>query len=67
MGYGKGFYDLFLSSLLKTGVKQEDHTGHGLAIVGLAFSAQMVDSIARDSWDVRMEKVVTEVEIIEVG
>ena len=67
LGYGKGFYDLFLSSLLKTGVKMEDHASHSPAIVGLAFSLQMVDSIPQDSWDVSMEKVVTEGEIIEVG
>ena len=68
LGYGKGFYDFFLSSLLKTRVKQEkDNVSHGPAIVGLAFSLQMVDSIPQDFWDVRMEKVVTEGEIIEVA
>ena len=68
LGYGKGFYDIFLSSLLKTRVKQEEgYVSHSPAIVGLAFSLQMVDSIPQDSWDVRMEKVVTEGEIIEVG
>ena len=68
LGYGKGFYDLFLSSLLKTRVKQEeDYFRHNPAIVGLGFSLQLVDSIPQDIWDVRMEKVVTEGEIIEVA
>ncbi len=57
-----------MSSLLKTRVKQEeDYARHNPAIVGLAFSLQLVDSIPQDFWDVTMETVVTEGEIIEVA
>ena len=68
LGYGKGFYDLFLSGLQNRRVKLgEDYASQNPAIVGLAFSLQLVDSIPQDSWDVKMEKVVTEGEIIKVG
>jgi 5-formyltetrahydrofolate cyclo-ligase len=54
LGYGKGYYDMVLSS-----VKGEK------PIIGLAFDMQIIDEIPVSSHDVKMDKVVTEKRIIE--
>ena len=56
IGFGKGWYDRFFSRLSASGV-------HPVKI-GLAFSFQEVPSVPCDPWDERLDKVVTEKEII---
>jgi len=57
LGYGGGFYDRTLAAL----------RAHGSAVaVGLAFSAQEVDSVPREATDARLDWVVTEGEAMEI-
>ena len=51
LGYGKGVYDATLSRLRRG--------GHTVA-VGLAFAAQRMDLLPRDSWDQPLDWVLTE-------
>lgn len=53
MGYGKGFYDRFLSGRR---VK---------AKVGIAFSEQIVENVPTEKYDLPMNIIVTDTEIIE--
>ena len=50
-GYGKGYYDVFLS-----GMKPKT--------IGLAFNVQVVDTIPMEEHDVKLDKIITEKEII---
>ena len=52
LGYGAGYYDRFLSC------------NPGIEKVGVAFSCQEVDTIPADEYDVPLDAVVTEEEII---
>ncbi len=47
IGYGKGFYDAFL-------------TRCSCPSVGLAFECQLIDRIPEDHWDRKVDRVVTE-------
>ncbi|MDN5332410.1 MAG: 5-formyltetrahydrofolate cyclo-ligase [Tepidanaerobacteraceae bacterium] len=49
LGYGAGYYDMFLTKL-REGVKK----------IGLAFEAQLADCIPAEAHDVRMDAVLTE-------
>jgi 5-formyltetrahydrofolate cyclo-ligase len=57
LGYGAGYYDRFFSRLAGKGI-------HPLRI-GLAFALQVVPAVPRESWDERLDFVVTENGIIE--
>lgn len=48
IGYGKGFYDRFLSKRRQ------------ISTMALAFACQIVDEIPIDSTDIKMDKIVTE-------
>lgn len=48
VGYGKGFYDRYLQD------KRQ------ITLMGLAYALQMVDEIPHDTYDIKMDKVVTE-------
>lgn len=48
IGYGKGFYDKFLSS------KRQ------LSTMALAFACQIVEELPREAHDIKMDKIVTE-------
>ena len=48
VGYGKGFYDKYLSD------KRQ------ISMIALAFSCQIVDEIQYDRYDIKMDKIVTE-------
>jgi 5-formyltetrahydrofolate cyclo-ligase len=54
LGYGGGFYDRFLSlpALSRT------------TTIGLAFSFQVVDLLPREPWDIPVQMVVTELEVL---
>lgn len=49
IGYGKGFYDKFLTSLKKNVLK-----------VGVCYDFQLYDKIQSDSTDVKMDLIITE-------
>ncbi len=53
IGYGKGYYDVFLSDMKS-------------AKIGLAFNIQIVDALPIEEHDVKLNKVVTEKVIIEL-
>jgi 5-formyltetrahydrofolate cyclo-ligase len=53
LGYGKGFYDVFLRELPRS-----------VERIGLAFSAQEVDHIPRLAHDEPLDTIITELEII---
>lgn len=57
LGYGGGYYDRTLAGLR--------HDGAVLAI-GLAFSAQRVETVAAEAWDQRLDKIATETGVIVV-
>ncbi len=48
IGYGKGYYDKYLSD------KRQ------LSTMALAFACQLVDEVPYDSYDIKMDKIVTE-------
>lgn len=48
LGYGKGFYDKFLSSIWQ------------LSTMALAFACQIVDEMPDEEHDIKMDKIVTE-------
>lgn len=48
VGYGKGYYDKYLSD------KRQ------LSTIALAFACQIVDEVPYDEYDIKMDKVVTE-------
>ncbi|WP_353093425.1 5-formyltetrahydrofolate cyclo-ligase [Tissierella praeacuta] len=53
VGYGGGYYDRFLSKLDKK-----------VNTIGLAFDLQIVDEVPRDSFDIPVDLIITEKEII---
>jgi 5-formyltetrahydrofolate cyclo-ligase len=54
IGYGGGYYDRFLA----------DHPMDDGLVIGLAFSCQIMDHLPHDTWDKRVDVVVTEDEMI---
>jgi 5-formyltetrahydrofolate cyclo-ligase len=56
LGKGLGCYDRFLHGLAGTAVT-----------VGLAYSRQMVEEVPVDSWDMPVDAVVTETEVLRVA
>jgi len=55
LGYGKGYYDKFLSEVEPECLK-----------VGLCFGFQLGEEIKAESWDVKMDYVVTEDSILKI-
>jgi 5-formyltetrahydrofolate cyclo-ligase len=66
LGYGKGFYDDFLTSIARGGVKDEwkVRRSSGVAVIALVFAVQIVDSVPADPWDVTLPAILTEEELI---
>lgn len=58
LGYGKGFYDRYLSGFLR------DKDRIRLMTAGLAFSCQIVDRVPCEPHDIRPDFVVTERKIV---
>jgi len=48
LGYGGGYYDRFLKDINATKI-------------GLCFNSLIIDSISRNDWDVKMDKVISEI------
>lgn len=71
MGYGKGYYDSFLSQIATNSVQNANmNTGRarqGVAIIGLGFWVQIVPTVPRDSWDIQMDVTLTERGPLERG
>lgn len=53
IGFGKGYYDRFLSDY--TGIK-----------VGFAYDFQVLESIPHESWDIAMNYIVTEKKVYRI-
>jgi len=53
IGYGKGYYDVFLN-------------GSDVLKIGLCMDFQIIDKIPNDEWDVKMDMVISEKRIIRV-
>jgi 5-formyltetrahydrofolate cyclo-ligase len=64
LGYGKGFYDKLLSSVMRqaSSVKRQKS---GIRFIGLAYEEQIMESIPFESHDVKMDKIITDKRIIE--
>ncbi|ASQ90562.1 5-formyltetrahydrofolate cyclo-ligase [Prosthecochloris sp. GSB1] len=58
LGYGKGFYDRFISGLRRKGGEP--------FLLALAFSFQIVDSLPKDPWDQAVDCIVTEKEVMRI-
>lgn len=56
LGYGLGFFDRYLKNL----------SGPAPVLVGLAYDFQVVETLPRDEWDVPMDIVITDGEVIYV-
>lgn len=54
LGYGKGFYDRFLS-------------GRNCLKIGLCYDFQVVEKVNKNSWDIPLDIIVTETKIIKKG
>ena len=52
IGYGKGYYDRFLARY------------PGLYKIGICYSVQMIDSCPCDSYDIQMDEIICEKEIL---
>ena len=55
VGFGKGFYDRFLS------------TNKNIFSIGICYDFQIVDSIEKDPFDVKLNKIISENYVIEGG
>lgn len=58
LGYGKGFYDKLLSRVRGQGSSVR-------CLIALAYEEQIVESIPSESYDIRMDKIITDKRIIE--
>lgn len=54
LGYGQGFFDRYLCEL----------PGPRLQLIGFAYDFQVVDALLRDKWDIPVDAVVTESQIL---
>jgi 5-formyltetrahydrofolate cyclo-ligase len=59
IGYGAGYYDQALASLMARGRR--------LRIAGLCFACQEVDEVPVESHDVRLQMIATEHELVHAG
>jgi len=55
VGFGKGFYDRFLSA------------NKNIFSIGICYDFQIVDSIEKDPFDVKLNKIISENYVIEGG
>ena len=58
LGYGKGYYDRFISALRKEGASP--------FVVAPVFSFQVLDLLPHDPWDEKLDCIVTEKEVINI-
>ena len=52
LGYGKGFYDKYLSEILKNKKK--------ITTIGIAFSFQKYDKLPVSKFDIKLDNILTE-------
>ena len=70
MGYGKGYYDSFLTQFATNSVQNANihaRARQGVAIIALGFWVQIVPSVPRDPWDIKMDDTLTERGPLERG
>lgn len=67
IGYGKGFYDRYLSRLtdLENGICHECHTELRLTTAALAYSCQVLEQIPYESHDIRPDMLITEKGVLQ--
>lgn len=53
LGHGKGYYDRFLTKISSNALK-----------IGLAYSFQILEQVPKDSFDIKLDIVITEKEIL---
>lgn len=58
LGYGKGYYDRFISELRKDGANP--------VVIAPVFSFQVLDVLPHDDWDEKIDYVVTEKEVLNI-
>ena len=58
LGYGKGYYDRFISRLREKGVTP--------FVIAPVFSFQLLDALPQDPWDERLDCIVTEKDVLNV-
>ncbi len=56
LGYGKGYYDRYLSGLRKKGAPP--------FVIALVFSFQLLDALPCDPWDEKLDCIVTEKDVL---
>jgi len=61
LGYGRGYYDRFLRS---KSIRLRRGYSHQCALIGLAFDLQITEKIPLVEKDVKVDKIVTEIGII---
>lgn len=67
LGHGKGYYDLFLRDFVSlSGASREDGAKERPFPykIALAFDLQITQQVPTDSWDVKMDMIITDQEII---
>ncbi|WP_051617485.1 5-formyltetrahydrofolate cyclo-ligase [Desulfonatronovibrio hydrogenovorans] len=57
LGYGRGFFDRYLSGL----------TGPKPLLIGFGYDFQVTDQLPRDEWDVPVDMIVAEQGVLETG
>lgn len=57
LGYGKGYYDRTLEKLRES---------HHIVAIGLAFDCQELESVPHDSFDQRLDIIITPTRVIEI-
>ncbi len=60
LGMGGGYYDRYFSFLLRS------LSGRKPKLVGVAYDFQEVDFLQSDKWDVQLDAVITESQLIEI-
>lgn len=67
IGYGKGFYDRYLSRLtdLEEGICRECHIELHLGTAALAYSCQVLEQIPYESHDIRPDMLITEKGVLQ--
>lgn len=58
LGYGKGYYDRFISELRRDGANP--------FVIAPVFSFQVLDLLPHDPWDEKLDCIVTEKEVVNI-
>jgi len=64
IGYGKGYFDRFMSGVRHTGAEGSGRKTRYTTTVGICFDFQLVDKVPHENHDVKMDYVITEKEVL---